>query len=78
MQDLQLLKDLEAYKEIDAAVASVTYKVFWYLNAELVPLELFSSNIDIGMKQEIMEKLLLFPKSKPKKVPYFTEQDSCL
>ena len=67
VRDLQLLKDLDSYREIDAEVACVALKAFknhlWYLTAELVPLALFGNDIDTGMKQAMVDKILQFPKS---------------
>ena len=65
--DLQLLKDLYLYKEVDREVAQIAIKTFsnhlWYLTAELVPLALFSERVQTSTKQAMVDRLLSFPKA---------------
>ena len=58
--DLQLLKDLQEWREIDSKIACAALKAFknhfWYLSAKLVPLALFGNDIDTGFKQAMVDR----------------------
>lgn len=60
--DLLLIESLMWYKNTDAICANAALKAFanhlWYLTEELVPLALFSSNVEHGTKQQIAQKML--------------------
>ena len=61
------MEDLDSYREIYSEFACVALNAFknhlWYLTAELVQLALFGNDIDIDMKQAMVDKILQFPKS---------------
>ena len=64
LHDLELITDIQHYKELDPEVANVAVKAFsnhLYLSSELVPLAVFSE-VSSKVKQEMVNKLLQFKK----------------
>ena len=64
--DLMLIKGLSDYSVVDRKCTDAARKAFsnhmWYLTQELVPLSLFSSEIEKRIKEEIATKLLSYEK----------------
>ena len=62
LHDLNLLKELSSYQEIDKSSADAAFqkmkKHTWYLKSDLVCLALFDDAVDAEMKKAIVEKLL--------------------
>lgn len=71
LNDLNLYKDLHRFKSIDKEIAdSALNKLtnhLWYLSPEMVPLSLFSSNVPIQEKKEIIANMIRCEKSTWKK-----------
>lgn len=59
--DLDLLKDLEKYKEHNAAIANIAMKKFlghlWYLSEELVALAFFDDGVSVHTKRQMVAAL---------------------
>ena len=59
--DLNLIKTLNSYKEIDPQVSSTAMSAFgnhlWYLTEELLPLVLFSSSVEDEEKSKIVDEI---------------------
>ena len=62
--DLKMLSDIQVYKRINNTVAQGGLKglglQMWYLTEELIPLVLFSSQVDSNTKQLIAQKILSY------------------
>ena len=62
--DLKMLSDIQVYKRINNTVAQGGLKglglQMWYLTEELIPLVLFSSQVDSNTKQMIAQKILSY------------------
>ena len=60
--DQLFINSFITYKDIDGLIANAAIKSFsnhmWYLTEELVPLALFSSTVDVGIKEKMVNKML--------------------
>ncbi|GLV36377.1 hypothetical protein CBL_21392, partial [Carabus blaptoides fortunei] len=69
--DLQLLKDLDSYKTISAAISAVALKKFmghpWYLSEELVALALFDDEVSSETKTKMVRALDVSGRLNPQK-----------
>ena len=61
--DVMLIESLQQYRTIDSICADAAIKSLdshtWYLTEELVPLALFSSNVNNAMKNKMVEKIMI-------------------
>ena len=59
--DLELLRNIEAYKTLDASVSTAALKSFsnhlWYLSEMLIGLAFFDSDIDVEVKVDMVRAL---------------------
>src|SRR6218665_403014 len=60
--DLQLIRDLYGYRNINAAISKAAFKSFsaghlWYLNEVLIGLAFFDPNVPVEMKTEMVAAL---------------------
>ena len=69
--DLQLLKDLDSYKTISAAISAVALKKFmghlWYLSEELVALAFFDDEVSTETKTKMVRALDVSGELNPQK-----------
>lgn len=62
LNDIQFLKELDGYREIDSEIAAVALEAFqrhlWYLSDELILLSLFSKKVSAQEKNDICSMLI--------------------